>query len=89
MVAVFVFTYQSQLKSDDLSNEELECLVIEISKPRSTAYLVGTWYRPSSSPTDLFGELLPKLTPKIRNYIYLVMSKAICCLKQMITFLPF
>ena len=83
-MAVFVFTYQSQLKSDDLSNEELECLVIEISKPRSTAYLVGTW-----SPTDLFGELLPKLTPKIRNYIYLVMSKAICCLKQMITFLPF
>ena len=88
-MAVFVFTYQSQLISDDLSNDELECLVIEISKPRSTAFLVETWYRAPSSRTDLFGELLPKLTPKIRNYIYLVMSNAICCLKEMITFLPF
>ena len=41
---------------DDLNNDELECLFVEISKPRSTPFLVGTWYRPPSSPPDLFGE---------------------------------
>ncbi|XP_068741900.1 uncharacterized protein [Montipora capricornis] len=31
-----------------------ECLFVEISQPRSTPFLVGTWYRSPSSPPDLF-----------------------------------
>ena len=40
----------------DLNNDLLECLFFEISKPRSTPFLVGTWYRPPSSPPNLFSE---------------------------------
>ena len=71
---------------NDLNNDLLECLFVEISKPRSTPFLVGTWYRPPSSPPNLFSEfenVIAKLTRKIRNYIYLVISTAICCLKQL------
>ena len=34
-------------------NDKLECLIIEISKPRSRPFLVGTWYRPPNSPREL------------------------------------
>ena len=42
---------------DDLNNENLEYLFVEISMPRSTGFLVGTWYRPPDSPIELFNEL--------------------------------
>ena len=38
---------------EDLMNDKLECLIIEISKPRSMPFLVGTWYRPPNSPREL------------------------------------
>ena len=41
---------------NDLNNDHLECLFVDIRKPRSTAFLVGTWYRPPSSPPNLFSE---------------------------------
>ena len=40
----------------DLSNDDLECLIVEISKPRSSVFLVGTWYRPPNSPPERFNE---------------------------------
>ena len=42
--------------SDDLINDDLECLIVEISKPRSSVFLVGTWYRPPNSPPERFNE---------------------------------
>jgi exonuclease III len=33
----------------DFMNDKLECLIIEISKPRSRPFLAGTWYRPPNS----------------------------------------
>ena len=41
---------------DDLNNDDLECLIVEIRKPRSSAFLVGTWYRPPNSPPERFNE---------------------------------
>ena len=41
---------------DDFNSDDLECLTVEISKPRSSAFLVGTWYRPPNSPPELFNE---------------------------------
>ena len=41
---------------DDLNNDDLECLIVEISKPRSSAFLVDTSYRPSNSPPERFNE---------------------------------
>jgi exonuclease III len=38
---------------NDFMNDKLECLIIEISKPRSRPFLVGTWYRPPNSPREL------------------------------------
>ena len=42
-----------QLRTD-LSPNNLECLTVEISNPRSKPFLVSTWYRPPQSPPDLF-----------------------------------
>ena len=42
-----------QLRAD-LSPNNLECLTVEISKPRSKPSLVSTWYRPPQSSPDLF-----------------------------------
>ena len=41
---------------EDLLNDNLECIVVEISNTRSKPFLVGTWYRPPSSPSDLFSD---------------------------------
>ena len=46
-------TYQIR---DGLINDDLECLIVEISKPRSLVFLVGTWYRPPNSPPERFNE---------------------------------
>ena len=42
-----------QLRAD-LSPNNLECLTVEISKPRSKPFLVSTWYRPPQSSPGLF-----------------------------------
>ncbi len=75
----------------DLKNDHLECLFVEISKPRSTPFLVGTWYRPPSSPPNLFSEfakVIAKIDAEKRSYIYSVILIAICYLKQMHIILP-
>ena len=48
----------------DLNNDNLECLFVEISMPRSTGFVVRTWYRPPGSPIELFNEF-EKLIRKI------------------------
>ena len=55
-VCTYVRTNLNYRIRNDLNNDLLECLFVEISKPRSTPFLVGTWYRPSSSPPNLFSE---------------------------------
>ena len=63
-VCIYLRTNLNYRIRDDLSNDELECLFVEMRKPRSTSLLVGTWYRPPSSPSDLFGEF-EKIIAKI------------------------
>ena len=43
-----------QIRND--INNNLKCLFVEISKPRSTSFVVGTWCRPSSLPLNLCSE---------------------------------
>ena len=59
MEVEYVHTYALMLNyriRNDLNNDHLECLFVEISKPRSTPFLVGTWYRPPSSSPNLFSK---------------------------------
>ncbi|CAH3178322.1 unnamed protein product [Porites lobata] len=51
MVVVFVFMFVLRA---DLSPNNLECLTVKISKPRSKPFLVSTWYRPPQSSPGLF-----------------------------------
>ena len=44
-VCIYLRTNLNFRIRNDLKNDELECLFVEISKPRSTPFLVGTWYR--------------------------------------------
>ena len=43
---------------DDLSSENLELLVLEITRLRSRPFLVSTWYtiRPPDSPVSVFND---------------------------------
>ena len=38
----------------DLCDDQLECIVLEITKPRSKPFLISTWYRPPNSPSEIF-----------------------------------
>ena len=53
-------------------NDNREFLIIEISKPRSKPFLVGTWYRPPNSSRDLlnlFENTIERIDEKkIPNY---------------------
>ena len=49
-VCIYLRTNLDYRIRDDLNNDDLECLIVEISKPRSSAFVVGTWYRPPNSP---------------------------------------
>ena len=52
MTSVVRFLHRGQ--AHDLSDNQLECLVIEITRPHSRPFLVSTWYRPPSSSQDIF-----------------------------------
>ena len=41
---------------EDLSSENLDLLVLEITRLRSRSFLVSTWYRPPDSPTSVFND---------------------------------
>ena len=41
---------------EELMTDRLECLTVEISKPRSRPFLVSAWYKPPNSPPDLFND---------------------------------
>ena len=55
-VCTYVRTNLNYRIRNDLNNDLLESLFVEISKPRSTSFLVGAWYRPPSSLPNLFSE---------------------------------
>ena len=55
-VCIYLRTNLNYRIRDDLVNDDLECLIVEISKPRSSVFLVGTWYRPPNSPPGRFNE---------------------------------
>ena len=57
-VCIYVRTNLNYRIRNDLDNDLLECLFVEISNPRSTPFLVGTWYRPPSSPPNLFSQFI-------------------------------
>ena len=42
-VCTYVRTNLSYRIRNDLNNDNLECQFVEINKPRSTPFLVGTW----------------------------------------------
>ena len=41
-VCIYLRTNLNYRIRDDLNNDNSECLIVEISKPRSSAFLVGT-----------------------------------------------
>ena len=53
-VCIYVRSNNNFQLRADLSPNNLECLTVEISKPRSKPFLVSTWYRPPQSSPDLF-----------------------------------
>ena len=55
----------------ELVFDQLENLIIEISKPRSKSFIVATWYRPPNSPFELlsdFESYIGKLDAEGKEY---------------------
>ena len=66
-VCIYLRTNLDYRKRDDLTNDDLECLIIEISEPRSSEFLIGTWYRPPNSPPErfnIFENVIDKIDPE-------------------------
>ena len=86
-ICIYLRTNLNFRMRDDLKNDELQSVSRGVhqfwSGLRIDPQALHLIFLVSSK------KLLPKLAPKIRSYIYLVMSTEICCLKQMLTFLPF
>lgn len=62
-VCIYLRTNLNYRIRDDLDDDDLECLFVEISKPRSIPFLVGTWYRPPALHlSDLFDEFEKVIT---------------------------
>ena len=60
---------------EDLQSDYLECLTIQVTKPRSKPFLVSTWYRPPHSSPDLFSsfeEIIAKID--VENYDFYLLS---------------
>ena len=90
-VCTYVSTNLNYRIRNDLNNDHLKCLFVEISKPRSTPFLVGTWYRQVLHLIYLakFENVIAKIDTENKElYIYSVISTAICCLKQLQLILP-
>ena len=49
-VCIYIRNNRNFRIREDLIDKNLELLMIEIVNPRSRLFLVGTWYRPPSSP---------------------------------------
>ena len=73
---LYIFTKQHKLSffRHDLSDNQLECLVIEITRPHSRPFLVSTWYRPPNSLKDIFSrfEILVDKIDSENNDLYLL-----------------
>ena len=72
---------------DDLNNDDLECLIVEISKPRSSAFLVGTWYRPPNSQPERFNEfeiVIDKIDAENKELFILGDVNCNCCQRLML-----
>ena len=78
---LYLFTKQDKLSytawqviQHDLSDNQLECLVIEITRPHSRPFIVSTWYRPPSSSQDIFSrfEILVDKIDSENNDFYLL-----------------
>ena len=66
-VCIYLRTTLNYRIRDDLINDDLERLVVKISEPRSSVFLVGTWYRPPNSLPERFNEfenVIDKIDPE-------------------------
>ena len=56
MVCFYVRCNLNYKIRDDLSSENLELLVLEITRLRSRPFLVSIWYRTPDSPVSVFND---------------------------------
>ena len=74
-VCIYLRTNLNYRIRDDLNDDDLECLIVEISKPQSSTFLVATWYRPPNSPSERFNEfeiVIDKIDAENRELFILV-----------------
>ncbi|EDO39781.1 predicted protein [Nematostella vectensis] len=72
-VCIYVKSNINYTIRDDLNHEKLECITLEITKPRSRPFLVCTWYRRPEARVETFAhfeELVSKFDALgLENYI--------------------
>ena len=53
-VAMYIRSTINYSVRDDLSDENIETITVEITKPKSKSFLINSWYRPPNSSQDCF-----------------------------------
>ena len=73
-VCLFIKNHLNYRVRNDLMPEQLESIVIEISKPNSVPIFVCTWYRPPGSTIELFDifELILKTIDATNGELYIL-----------------
>ena len=63
-VCIYLRSNRNYHIRDYFSDDQLECLAVEITRPHSRPFIISTWYRPPGSFFDIFHRF-EKLVDKI------------------------
>ena len=69
-VAIYLRNSLNYTVRDDLTDESLETLTLEITKPKAKQFIVNSWYRPPNSSQEClntYENLITQMIPKIRK----------------------
>ena len=80
-VAIYIRTSINFIIRDDLTDDNLETITLEISKPKAIPFLINSWYKPPNTTLEIFNafeDLVTRIwTLKTRKSFYLEITTAI------------
>ena len=66
---------------DDLTDENLETITLEITKPKSKPFLINSWYRPPNSSQEclnVYEELITRMDSENKEVIFILVGDFNC-----------
>ncbi len=79
-VAIHIRTSINFIIRDDLTDDNLETITLEISKPKAKPFLINSWYKPPNTTLETFNafeDLITRMDSENKEIIYLEITTAI------------